>query len=234
MESDPIASGPIARIQVTRHYRILSMSPQPELFVRHPRSLVLVPALFFSVSLGAQAAPPGGMVHTPGMKHTPGMEHPSPAQPEQGGHAAFATIQEIVKILEADSTTDWAKVDLEALRQHLIDMDLVTMRARVSATKVPGGLVMDVTGQSDVAAAIRRMLPAHAPTLQAVDAWNATTTALPNGTRMTVVARRASDTATVNRIRGLGFIGLMTTGAHHQSHHLMIAKGAGAHAHGAP
>ena len=203
--------------------------------MRHRRSLVLVPALLFSVSLGAQAAPPGGMVHTPGMKHTPGMEHRAdPAQPSEPGHAAFAAIQEVVKILEADPTTDWAKVDLEALRQHLIDMDLVTMRARVSASRTAGGLVMDVTGEPEVAAAIRRMLPAHAPTLQAMTEWNATTAAIPNGTRMTVVARNASDTATVNRIRGLGFIGLMTTGAHHQSHHLMIAKGAGTHAHGTP
>jgi hypothetical protein len=64
--------------------------------------------------------------------------------------------------------------------------------------------------------------------------WRATTVEIPGGTRMTVVASKPSDSATVNRIRGLGFIGLMTTGAHHQSHHLMIAKGAGAHAHGTP
>jgi hypothetical protein len=51
---------------------------------------------------------------------------------------------------------------------------------------------------------------------------------------MTVVARKTSDVNMTNRIRGLGFIGLMTTGAHHQEHHLMIAKGAGAHAHGTP
>lgn len=174
------------------------------------------------------------MVHTPGMKHTPGMEHGAVAQPEQGGHAAFATIQEIVRILETDSTTDWTKVDLEALRQHLIDMDLVTMRARVTTTKTAGGLVMDVTGEPEVASAIRRMLPAHAPTLQAMNVWSATTTSISNGVRMTVTARKPSDTATVNRIRGLGFIGLMTSGGHHQSHHLMIARGDGAHAHGTP
>jgi hypothetical protein len=36
-----------------------------------------------------------------------------------------------VAILRADSTTDWTKVDIEGLRQHLIDMDDVTMRATV-------------------------------------------------------------------------------------------------------
>ena len=37
------------------------------------------------------------------------------------GHDAFGAIQEIVQILDADPNTDWSKVDLEALRQHLID-----------------------------------------------------------------------------------------------------------------
>ena len=41
-----------------------------------------------------------------------------PAEPGQG---AFAAMQEIVAILEADPTTDWSKVDLPALRQHLAD-----------------------------------------------------------------------------------------------------------------
>ena len=31
------------------------------------------------------------------------------------------------------------------------------------------------------------------------------------------------------QIQGLGFFGLMTIGAHHQEHHLMMAKGAPAH-----
>ena len=31
------------------------------------------------------------------------------------------------------------------------------------------------------------------------------------------------------QIQGLGFFGLMTIGAHHQAHHLMMAKGAAPH-----
>ena len=34
-----------------------------------------------------------------------------------------------MRILEADPTTDWSKVNIGALREHLIDMDEVTMRA---------------------------------------------------------------------------------------------------------
>jgi hypothetical protein len=33
-------------------------------------------------------------------------------------------------MLEADPATDWAKANIGALREHLIDMDEITMRAR--------------------------------------------------------------------------------------------------------
>lgn len=183
----------------------------------------------------AQATPPAGMVHNAGMQHTPGMEHaPGAPQPVQGGHAAFAAITEVVQLLEADSTTDWSKVNIAALRQHLIDMDAVTMRARVRQVSAPGGLAMDITGDAPVAASIRRVVGAHAPMLEAQGGWRATTVEIPGGLRFTVVASNPSDLATAKRIRGLGFIGLLTQGAHHAEHHLAIAKGAGAgaHAHG--
>lgn len=190
----------------------------------------------------AATAPPSspttvGMVHTPGMQHTVDMEHAAPAaRPTQGGQAAFATVKEIVKILESDPTTDWSKVDLEALRQHLIDMDAVTMRARVKQTTIAGGLSMDVTGDPAVAASARRMLGSHAPMLESMGGWRATSAPIPGGVRFVVVASNPTDSATVAHIRGLGLIGLMTQGEHHTAHHLMIAKGAGAaaHSHGSP
>ena len=42
--------------------------------------------------------------------------HEAGVAPTQSGQAAFAAIQEIVGILEADPRTDWTKVDVEALR----------------------------------------------------------------------------------------------------------------------
>ncbi len=178
---------------------------------------------------GAQGTPPTGMQHPAGMQHeTPG------TRPTQGGQAAFAAIQEIVSLLDADTTTDWSKVNLEALRQHFIDMDLVTMKARVRQSSAPGGVVLDVTGDAPVNLAIRRMLGAHAPMLDAMAAYHATASAIPGGMRMTVTARNSGDARAVARVRGLGFIGLMTEGAHHTPHHLMIARGMGAHAHDMP
>src|SRR5271169_5032421 len=86
---------------------------------------------------------------------------PAPAQPGQG---AFAAIQEIVEILEADPATDWSKVNIEALRQHLIDMDNVTLRAEVKSEAVDGGMRFTVSGAGAVKESIQRMVTAHAAT----------------------------------------------------------------------
>lgn len=188
----------------------------------------LVPSVLF-----AQQAPPGGTAHVPGMQHTPGMEHRSAAPlPVQGGQAAFAAIAEVVALLEADPTTDWSRVNLEALRQHLVDMDAVTLRSRVVQSRLPAGLSMSITGDAATAASIRRMVGAHAPMLTTAGPWRATATPINGGMRLEVIATSEHAIAAVARIRGLGFIGLMTQGAHHAEHHRMIASGTeGAHGH---
>jgi hypothetical protein len=48
---------------------------------------------------------------------------------------------------------------------------------------------------------------------------------MPGGVRLTVLSRNPDDAKSVARIRGLGFAGLITEGAHHQAHHLAMAKG---------
>ncbi|MBA3854242.1 MAG: hypothetical protein C0503_07490 [Gemmatimonas sp.] len=90
-------------------------------------------------------------------QHTSGMQHPAAGpQPKEGGQAAFASIAEIVKLLDADPRTDWRKVNIEALRPHLIDMDEVTMRATVRAEPVDGGAAFFVTGSGRTLDAMRR------------------------------------------------------------------------------
>ncbi len=61
---------------------------------------------------------------------------------------------------------------------------------------------------------------------------SATTEEIPGGLRLTVVAKNPDDAKTIARIRGLGFIGLLTQGAHHQPHHLAMAKGEEIQGHG--
>jgi hypothetical protein len=153
------------------------------------------------------------------------MSHAASATPTAPGQDAFGAVQEIVRILEADPATDWSKVDLERLRQHLIDMNDVTLRAGVKAESVSGGLRMDITGTGRIERAIRGMVGPHAHELNRMKEWSAKAETIPGGLRLTVVAKDPTDAKTVARIRGLGFIGLLVQGAHHQPHHLAMARG---------
>jgi hypothetical protein len=148
--------------------------------------------------------------------------------PTMPGQDAFGAVQEIVRILEADPKTDWSKIDLEALRQHLIDMNEVTLKADAAAKPIDGGLEIAVTGTGRTLAGIQRMVPAHAQELNQLNGWNAKTEPLPNGVLLTVTS---GDPKEVQHIRGLGFIGLLVSGAHHQPHHLAMAKGEFSHQH---
>ena len=84
------------------------------------------------------------------------------ATPTMPGQDAFGAIQEIVRILEADPKTDWSKVNLEALRQHLIDMNEVTLKADAVTKPIDGGMEVTVTGTERTVEAIQRMVPAQA------------------------------------------------------------------------
>jgi hypothetical protein len=148
--------------------------------------------------------------------------------PAMAGQDAFGAIQEIVRALEADPKTNWSKVNLEALRQHLIDMDEVTLRADAETKPITGGVEIAVTGSGRTLAAIQRMVTAHAQEINGRNGWSAKTVTLPNGVLLTVTSNNPDEAL---HIRGLGFIGLLVTGSHHQPHHLAIAKGDLTHEH---
>jgi hypothetical protein len=160
------------------------------------------------------------------MPHGHAMGSAASGVPTLPGQDAFGAIQEIVRILEADPTTDWSTVNLERLRQHLIDMNEVTLHAGVKVESVPGGLRMDITGTGRTEQAIRNMVGPHTRELNQMKEWTATTETIPGGLRLTVAAKDPTDAKTVARIRGLGFIGLLVQGGHHQPHHLAMARGA--------
>src|ERR1019366_7649251 len=141
-------------------------------------------------------------------------------QPVMPGQEVFGTIQEIVRILEADPATDWSKVNISALREHLIDMDEATMRAAATERALDNGIEIAVTGEGRTLDAIRRMIPAHVHELSQLG-WNAKTEDLPNGVKLTVIS---TDARQATKLRALGFMGIMVQGAHHQQHHLMMAK----------
>ena len=143
------------------------------------------------------------------------------AMPKEPGQSAFAAIQELVGLLEADPKTDWSKVNIDALRAHLIDMNNVTLAAQVASENIEGGLRFSVTGAGPVGESIRRMLLAHAATMNGVDGWQFEASAIEGGAVLTVRAPQADQ----RKLRGLGFMGVMARGMHHQAHHLAIARG---------
>jgi hypothetical protein len=91
---------------------------------------------------------------------------------------------------------------------------------------------MNVTGTGRTEPAIRAMVVPHAAELDRMPGLAAKTEPIPGGVRLTVTARDAQDAKAVARLRGVGFIGLLTLGAHHQPHHLAMARGAAMPGHG--
>jgi hypothetical protein len=187
-------------------------------------------------SMGGHGQMPQGMsmeqMHQRMMQGQAGM-HGGMGQAQQSGSAtpimpgqdAFGAIQEIVRILESDPDTDWSKVNIEALRQHLIDMEEVTLHAVAAQRDLDNGVEITVTGEGRTLAAIKRMLPEHIRELKAVG-WNADSGEMPNGVRLTILATEAQPLA---KLKALGLMGIMVQGSHHQEHHLMMARGELAH-----
>ncbi|MGB2658883.1 MAG: hypothetical protein WBC84_11660 [Pseudolabrys sp.] len=141
--------------------------------------------------------------------------------PAMPGQDAFGTIQEVVQILQADPTTDWSKVNIGALRQHLIDMNEVTLNAAAAERMLDNGIEIAVTGEGRTLEAIKRMVPAHVSELREIG-WNAKSEDLANGVKLAVTASEAQPLA---KLKALGFMGIMVQGGHHPPHHLMMAKG---------
>jgi hypothetical protein len=168
---------------------------------------------------------PGMMPGHPGMMSSHqgmmGMQGGLGGQPSLPGQDAFGAIQEVVQILESDPTTDWSKVNIVALREHLIDMNEVTLHAAAAERALDNGVEITVTGDGRTLEAIKRMVPAHVSELVKIG-WNAKTEDLPNGVKLTVTTDDAKEAI---KLKALGFMGIMVQGGHHQPHHLMIAKG---------
>ena len=139
------------------------------------------------------------------------------------GQDAFGALQEVVARLDADPATDWKTVNLAALRDHLVDMNELVLHAEVAQTAVDGGFEATVTGTGRALGAIQRMLPMHVGMLGMENPHlHATWREIDGGGVLTVVT---DDPAGVDRVRGLGFYGVMALGDHHRRHHLAIAQG---------
>jgi hypothetical protein len=137
------------------------------------------------------------------------------------GQSAFAAIAEVVRELEADPNTDWNDVTIDVLREHLRDMDVVTIDSIAVAEDIEGGVRFTITGGPDVAPSITRMALGHAQVMDGVDDWSYSAEALDNGATLTVLVPKAD----LAKLKGLGFYGMLASGTHHQPHHWMMANG---------
>jgi hypothetical protein len=63
---------------------------------------------------------------------------------------------------------------MAALRDHLIDMNEITVRAVATERPLDNGVEIAVTGEGRAPEAIKRMIPAHAGELKKIG-WNANT-----------------------------------------------------------
>ncbi len=148
--------------------------------------------------------------------------------PTETGQSAFAAIAEIVAILNADPNTDWSKINISALRAHLVDMNEVTMKADAAQTVKANSVTFTVTGKGCTLRAIQAMVIAHSRELDKIDGWKVSASKVSGGAVMII----SSDSkAIVTKIKALGFFGVMAMGAHHQPHHFGMAKGQMIHQH---
>lgn len=179
-------------------------------------------ALLAASAAWAQGAP---MHDEAGHSAMPTAAHAA-LQPTEPGQGAFAAIAEIVALLEADPNADWSTVNVAALREHLVDMNELVLNAVAREEPIPGGLMITITGEGRTLRAIGNMVPAHAAELAKLEGWQVEAAAHDGGAMLSVTSAAPEQEA---RIRGLGFFGLMATGAHHQAHHWAIATGQPVH-----
>ena len=202
------------------------------------RKLFLVMLLGTSPALAQENGPIQPMPMQGGMDHSammgamgmgagmgsgmgPGMGSAPVSEPGQG---AFAAIGEIVAALQADPDTDWDSVDIDALRTHLVDMDMVITWTEVVREPITSGERYIVTATDDrVVEAVQRMLVGHAQVMNGVDDWTYKAEVLENGAALSVSVPEAD----MAKLRGLGFYGILTSGMHHQPHHWAMARGQG-------
>jgi hypothetical protein len=157
-------------------------------------------------------------------KHEPGMSHGqvNNKHPVESGQSAFAALAEIVILLEADASTDWSHVSIDALRTHLVDMNQLTLYSTVISRQVDQKSVeFTVTGQGRTHQAIMSMVPRHAEMVSQTTPWDIMVTEIPDGVSLII---EPDSSEALRKIKALGFFGFMTIGSHHQAHHLQMAS----------
>ena len=168
------------------------------------------------------------MVSAEQFNHSVHHQEVHPSSLKEAGNDAFGTIQEVIHLLETDPTTNWKKVNIEALRLHLIDMYAMTLHVKVLYEKpLLAGLETVIEPTSlQAKEALERVLNVHPKMLREETGW--IMHVIPQEKRY-ILRITTHNEQEIDKIRALGYIGLMAYGSHHQRHHLMMALGKNPH-----
>lgn len=109
-------------------------------------------------------------------------------------------------------------------------MHNVALHVRVLETEdIEGGVRLTVRPTSDSArASLRRVLAAHPMMLKREAGWYMDVSADEKDILLIVTDPSGRET---EKIRALGYMGLLAYGAHHQRHHWKLVQGKSPHAH---
>jgi len=125
---------------------------------------------------------------------------------------------------------------MEALRQHLIDMNNFTVNIDiVRQTPIKNGIeIILVPHNARVLESLKRIFVAHPAQLKSETGWDMNVSELSKHSNTGVVGKYKITVTTkqlkeVTKIQGLGYIGVMAWGNHRQAHHWMLAKGGNSH-----
>lgn len=185
-----------------------------------PTSLTLT-VVFLLLGIGSVAQGQTNSAHhdrkgTKGADAAPVLQEP--------GQSVFGTVQEAIRELEADSTTDWSKVNVDRLRRHLLDMHHAAVDVVLEdKSSIERGVRLRVRPTTDEArASLARILEAHPMMLKQEAGW---TMEVKTQEPTFVLRITTEDPGEVEKIRALGYMGLLAYGSHHQRHHWHLVQG---------
>lgn len=91
----------------------------------------------------------------------------------EAGNDAFGTIQEVIRKLNHDPKVDWSKVNLEALRRHLVDMNDMTLNVEIlSQQPLDKGLKIVMRASTlKSESALDRVFSVHLAQLKSETGW---------------------------------------------------------------
>jgi len=149
-------------------------------------------------------------------------DRPARLASELGGQDALGAIQEVVGLLLADPSTDWSRVSIARLRQHLVDLERLTLFARVEEAPIERGLRVRIGGDDQLLASARRAVLRHAERMDGFRDWRVTGEDAGDAIVLELTTDREEE---LEVLRGMGFYGFLASGVHRPHELLAVARG---------